>query len=903
MKNFNVKRSTVIMLLLILTLNMVLTVSIIQKAQALTSTAIAVDFSPQKTASWEPVAINGYNYKLNTDFYNLLIKSNSNYGDGMLFSTNITDTQQVSLIYQPQDYSYRDLTTGSQDYLSSVQGVAGSFEENKAVYNNLFPNVALHYQTYKNSLKENFVINSLPRAPAAYINEPTLDFGGYIKYGNLRMFVEGIDVTGQSFTTSEVIEFRHDGEAMFYLPAPFAQDNNGDTVSCWYEVKNQGNQIWFYVRTPYRWLQTAAFPVTVDPTIEIGQLGTFTSPYHGSIVSVNYHAKTYGGQPVAIYLNGEVVAVVDSGEGTVAITPVPVSKGQSCSLGFDSPYLTTPVYGSVNLEYTASFTISASAQSGSSISPSGSVPVGNGDSQTFTYSANSGYQITAVNVDGSPVSVTGSYTFTNVYYEHSIAVYCELIPPSYFTITPYADGGGWISPSTPQAVVVGGSKTFSYGAYSGYYVSAVYVDGSPVSVTGSYTFSNVQSDHTIAVYTESYPTYTITPYHDAGCVINPSIQQTVNQGDSKTFTYTANEGYNITQVLVDGSPVAVTGSYTFTNVQANHIINITSTEKIRYSNLAVSDTAANKSVTFSSYWTDETAPLVNYTFSTNNTGTWTNDTASAFSGTPAWANVSKTLNSTIGQIVSYQWFAVDSAGNWNSTAIQTLTTTGYNIIASNDLNSLLDPNGTITVCHGANQQFDFSALDGYTILKVIINGETEASTTSPYIFTNITSSQTISISTSDQIWYVNATSDTGCTVTPDGLQMIPAGTNASFTFSANIGYQLYKLYINGTETPSTNPYVFEPTGNTTLYITSLEIATGQPAAPGGGPVGQPEPTETAFPIPTPEVPPENLQFGILVIVGILLASYGLYSVDKKSKSKTWSKNKDIKSGEKWKKKK
>jgi hypothetical protein len=306
---------------------------------------------------------------------------------------------------------------------------------------------------------------------------------------------------------------------------------------------------------------------------------------------------------------------------------------------------------------------------------------------------------------------------------------------------------------------------------------------------------------------------------------------------------------------------------------------------------------------FSSYWTDETAPLVNYTFSTNNTGTWTNDTASAFSGTPAWANVSKTLNSTIGQIVGYQWFAVDSAGNWNSTAIQTLTTTGYYISASNDTYSLLDPNGQVAVCYGANQQFNFSALDGYTIQNVIINGSYSASTTSPYIFTDIQANQTISVSTSEQVWYVNATSDTGCTVTPNGLQMIPAGTWANFTFSPNVGYQLYKLYINGTETSSGTTYNFIPTGNTTLYITSTEISTGLPAAPGGGPIGQPQPTVSEFPIPTPEIPAENLQFGILVIVGILLASYGLYSVDKKSKSKTWSKNKDIKSGEKWRKKK
>ncbi|MFA5365582.1 MAG: hypothetical protein WC325_10430 [Candidatus Bathyarchaeia archaeon] len=344
-------------------------------------------------------------------------------------------------------------------------------------------------------------------------------------------------------------------------------------------------------------------------------------------------------------------------------------------------------------------------------------------------------------------------------------------------------------------------------------------------------------------------TYTITPSHDGGCTITPNTAQTVAEGGSQGFTYSADTGYNISSVKVDGVEVANTGSYTFSNVVADHTISVTSTEKIQYSNIAVSDTIANKSVTFSSYWTDETVNLLNYTFSTNNTGVWANDTATAFSATPGWANVSKTLNSTIGQTVGYQWFVNDTAGNLNSTAIQTLTTKAYYIGASNDTYSLLEPLGQVAVCYGANQQFNFSALDGYTIENVVINGTYSASTTSPYVFLDIQGNQTIAVSTSEQVWYVNATSDTGCTIDPTGLLMIPAGTWANFTFSANVGYQLYKLYVNGTETASGTTYNFIPTGNTTLYITSTEISTGLPAGGGGGLPTSP-PTSTATPEPT-----------------------------------------------------
>jgi parallel beta-helix repeat protein len=72
--------------------------------------------------------------------------------------------------------------------------------------------------------------------------------------------------------------------------------------------------------------------------------------------------------------------------------------------------------------FSASYTISASCDSHSTISPLGPVQVKAGGSQTFTYSADAGYKITSVLVDGSPVPITGSYTFTNVQAPHTISV-------------------------------------------------------------------------------------------------------------------------------------------------------------------------------------------------------------------------------------------------------------------------------------------------------------------------------------------------------------------------------------------------------------------------------------------------------------------------------------------------
>ncbi len=70
-----------------------------------------------------------------------------------------------------------------------------------------------------------------------------------------------------------------------------------------------------------------------------------------------------------------------------------------------------------------SYGISASAGSGGSISPSGTVNVLYGRSQTFTMNPNSGYEIDYVMVDGVNMGGINRYTFTNVSGTHSIAVY------------------------------------------------------------------------------------------------------------------------------------------------------------------------------------------------------------------------------------------------------------------------------------------------------------------------------------------------------------------------------------------------------------------------------------------------------------------------------------------------
>ena len=155
------------------------------------------------------------------------------------------------------------------------------------------------------------------------------------------------------------------------------------------------------------------------------------------------------------------------------------------------------------------YTISASAGSGGSISPSGSVSVTEGNSKTFSISANTNYKISSITVDGSNISgVSGrtsySKTFSNVSSNHSISASFYYDPPiTYYTISASAGSGGSISPSGSVSVQSGYSKTFTVTSNTGYIIDKIKLDGTIVHSggvkTANYTISNVTANHTLAV--------------------------------------------------------------------------------------------------------------------------------------------------------------------------------------------------------------------------------------------------------------------------------------------------------------------------------------------------------------------------------------------------------------------
>ncbi len=238
----------------------------------------------------------------------------------------------------------------------------------------------------------------------------------------------------------------------------------------------------------------------------------------------------------------------------------------------------------INATFTQiSYTITASAGNGGTISNVGSTSVNCGDDITYTITPDEGYMISDIEVDGQSVGSENSYLFTNVTSDHTISATFEIIPAGEVVIVVNADTeGGSVSPTGTQTITEGEDFTFTVTPDACYEIGIVTVNGNEVSLdeNNSYTIANVTEPQSINA-TFNRLSYIITASASEGGTITPSGNVQVNCGDNKEFVITANEGYEIENVVVDGQSQGAITSYTFENVtEAGHSIEATFNEII-----------------------------------------------------------------------------------------------------------------------------------------------------------------------------------------------------------------------------------------------------------------------------------------------------------------------------------
>lgn len=214
------------------------------------------------------------------------------------------------------------------------------------------------------------------------------------------------------------------------------------------------------------------------------------------------------------------------------------------------------------------YTVTVTSGDNGKVTPAGNVKVEYGKNQTFKIEANEGYHVKQVEVDGENKGAITSYTFENVKENHTVKAYFEI---DTFTITSGVNNTVMGSVTETASVNYGGEKTFVITPNDGYYIFEVQVDGVVRKNMTSYTFTDVKENHEIYVTFAKYQ-YSITVTANEGGKVTGIPY--ANSGKNTTLNITANSGYGIKDVKVDGVSIGSVNAYTFENVKENHTFEV-----------------------------------------------------------------------------------------------------------------------------------------------------------------------------------------------------------------------------------------------------------------------------------------------------------------------------------------
>jgi len=228
----------------------------------------------------------------------------------------------------------------------------------------------------------------------------------------------------------------------------------------------------------------------------------------------------------------------------------------------------------------SALTITAQQSPGGIIIPAGAtanIPCGN--SVTYTIVANPGFYIVDVLADlvsiGPITNVsTTDYTFNNITRDHTITALFASTTGA-FTIAASSGAGGTLTPAGVTAYNLGANAVYSITPDPNYRIVDVVVDGVSQGPVTSYTFNNIQADHTISASFVIQGSFLVTASVNTGGTIDPVGPVSVLPGENLAFSITPAAGYRIGDVIVDGVSQGPIAFYLFSNIQADHTISVT----------------------------------------------------------------------------------------------------------------------------------------------------------------------------------------------------------------------------------------------------------------------------------------------------------------------------------------
>ncbi len=429
------------------------------------------------------------------------------------------------------------------------------------------------------------------------------------------------------------------------------------------------------------------------------------------------------------------------------------------------------------------FSITVTQGSHGTISP-GTTTVNYGASQSFTITPDSGYHVVDVSVDGDSVGAISSREFTNVQAAHTLTA---SFASDIFEITVTQGSHGTIAPGS-TVVAYGESQSFTVTADTGYNIVDVVVDGDSKGAVSSWNFTNVQAVHSItAAY--AIDTFDITVTQGTHGTIDPGTTG-VDYGGSQSFTITADAGYHIVDVVVDGDSQGAITSWDFTDVQAAHTV--TAVFAIDTFTLSVTQGAHGTiapGTTSLDYGGDQ-----------------------SFSVTPdvGYHVVDVVVDGDSEGALS-SWDFTDVQATHSITASFAINT--YAITVTQSSHGTIAP-GTTTVTYGDSQSFTITPSTGYHIVDVTVDGDSKG-VVSSWDFNDVQEVHTITASFAIDTFTITVTQGSHGSITPE-TSTANFGSDNAFTVTPDVNYHIDSITIDS------NPVTVDSPSGQTVEFNSLQ---------------------------------------------------------------------------------
>ena len=192
--------------------------------------------------------------------------------------------------------------------------------------------------------------------------------------------------------------------------------------------------------------------------------------------------------------------------------------------------------------------------------------------------------------DATTVLTAGTHTYKATYtpvdttnYKTINDIDIEVVVKNTFNVITSVDGGnGTITPSKIGAVE-GTKVEITFTPNNGYMIDKVLVNTVETTVTGNKIELTVNEEKEVKVSYKKIP-FTVTVKDVDGATITPNGAVAVSYGEDKEFTITANSGYKLVKVLVDGTDKTadmVGDTLKLTNITSNINLEVV-VEKIVY---------------------------------------------------------------------------------------------------------------------------------------------------------------------------------------------------------------------------------------------------------------------------------------------------------------------------------